>query len=102
QVLSPLQRAKLRATPRQVTSLAAETVRVAYELARSAAVWRSSPVQRRLRDAARQSHWDSDGAVNWDLPNSAMVLDERTLLGRAALENSPLSRFGARVWQLFR
>jgi hypothetical protein len=62
----------------------------------------ASPGIQRLRDAARQSHWDSDGAVNWDLPNSAMVPDERTLLSRAALENSPLSRFGAGVWQLFR
>jgi alkylation response protein AidB-like acyl-CoA dehydrogenase len=65
EVLSPLQRAKLRATPRQVTSLAAETVRVAYELARSAAVWRSSPLQRRLRDinTMTQHAWNGRDAM---------------------------------------
>ncbi|WP_055483322.1 acyl-CoA dehydrogenase family protein [Sphaerimonospora mesophila] len=49
-VAEPLGRACLRATAAKVTDLAARAVRTAHELAGGAAVYQTSPLQRRLRD----------------------------------------------------
>jgi alkylation response protein AidB-like acyl-CoA dehydrogenase len=50
EVLSPLDRACLRATAAQVTAAAQQAVTTAYQLAGGSAVYDSSPLQRRLRD----------------------------------------------------
>ncbi|HEV2371928.1 MAG TPA: acyl-CoA dehydrogenase family protein [Streptosporangiaceae bacterium] len=50
QQVAPLERACLRATASQVTSLATEAVHAAFALAGGSAVYDTSPLQRRLRD----------------------------------------------------
>ncbi|GAB3935034.1 hypothetical protein GCM10027614_09110 [Micromonospora vulcania] len=49
-MLSPLDRACLRATAAQVTAAAHQAVQTAYALAGASTVFDSSPLQRRLRD----------------------------------------------------
>ncbi|SCG39618.1 acyl-CoA dehydrogenase family protein [Micromonospora humi] len=50
EVLSPLDRACLRATAAQVTAVAHQAVQAAYALAGASTVFDGSPLQRRLRD----------------------------------------------------
>jgi alkylation response protein AidB-like acyl-CoA dehydrogenase len=59
--LSAVESASLRATCHHVTLLAREALDAAYTLGRSASIWATSPLQRRLRDlhTATQHAWNS-------------------------------------------